>query len=143
VLGLIGSTSAGRDLLRSSGWTHPVSEIPKLVAVPNDATLDLLMQVPQPVYTGGSWTANFSDPEAFEELKKSAREQTVKSARNLREEAARKESGQSPATSARGESLSPRKGEVAPEIQAPVPPISSNVLARGTGISGLFVLSLS
>ena len=139
VLGLIGSTEKGGNILRCAGWSQPVSEVPKLVAVPNDATLDLLMQVPQPVYTGGSWTANFDDPEVIEELKKSAREETVKSARELREQAARREAGTSPATSARGndggQSKPPHLAVTASDTppSSPLPPTPANALSRNTG----------
>lgn len=85
VLGMIGSTPEGREQLRLAGWKQPHAEIYRLVAVPNEETLSLLMQVPQPVYTGGSWTPNFVDSELVMSVVKSARQERVLSARNARE----------------------------------------------------------
>ncbi len=93
VLGMIGSTPEGREQLRLAGWRQPHAEIYRLVAVPNEDMLTLLMQVPQPVYTGGSWTPNFSDAELVMNVVKSARQERVMSARNAREAAATAEQG--------------------------------------------------
>lgn len=97
---MIGSTAEGREQLRLAGWKQPHAEIYRLVAVPNDETMALLMQVPQPVYTGvscclgtvsfadsfkGSWTPNFHDAELVNNVVKSARQERVLSARNARE----------------------------------------------------------
>jgi hypothetical protein len=91
MLGLIGSTPEGREEMLRSGWTQPHAEVYRLVAVPNEATCRLLMQVPQPVYTGGSWTPNFMDPELISRVVKSAREERVASARSVRTDAAKGE----------------------------------------------------
>lgn len=86
VLGLLCNTQMGRDHLRLAGWSHPVLEVPQLLAVPVDPRLcDLFFQVPQIVYTGGSWTPIFDDPVKLEQLQLSARAEAQSSARSLRE----------------------------------------------------------
>lgn len=132
VLGLISSTEEGRNHLRQTGWSQPIAEVPRLVAVPNDVTLDFLMQVPQPVYTGGSWTPNFNDTDLLDTVRKSARQEQVLSARHLREQAAASLNQSSPPPARKLEAIEQQQKSGGGDTAAPSAPLRA-ISGRGVG----------